>query len=239
MHQVPPPRRTEPKLPLQAGLIGLAVLVGGFVADIVVSVVLVLFGAPTPIVALGGAASLYGLVLWWCVRASQTWGTGSLRRDVGLSFRPLDLALGLATWFGAVVGEVVVALLLRGIGLPNGSNTDVLTDNRDNTGLLVAVAIIAIVMAPVVEELLFRGVLLRSLQSRLPAWAAIGVQGACFGLVHLQLGLGLGNVVLVAILATVGICFGIAAHLTGRLGPSIVAHTILNSIAVVTILATT
>lgn len=46
---------------------------------------------------------------------------------------------------------------------------------------------IAVVAAPVVEELLFRGIVLRSMRKFTPAWAAILVSSVLFGVYHLNI----------------------------------------------------
>ena len=96
-------------------------------------------------------------------------------------------------------------VVLQLVGLPVGTNTDAISDARDTPATLVVMALLAVVVAPVVEELLFRGLLLRSLRSRLRPWPAILVQGACFGAIHVQLGVGLENLTVIAALTAVGI----------------------------------
>jgi membrane protease YdiL (CAAX protease family) len=66
--------------------------------------------------------------------------------------------------------------------------------------------------------------------------AAVTVQGLVFGLAHVDPGRGSGNVGLVLILSTVGIVFGAAAYLIGRIGPTVVAHAILNAIVMIVVL---
>lgn len=234
----PPSAADRPEIPLRSGLLGLAVLIGAFAASLVASVVLFALRLPDAIVFLGGAGSLYGVLVWWCRRVSRRHGTGSLAVDFGLRFRWLDLALGVGTWFAATVAEVVVSIFLQLIGLPLGSNTDTVKESADQASLFLAVAVVAVVLAPIVEELFFRGLVLRAFRSRLDAPLAIAAQALIFGSIHLQLGLGRGNITLVLALATVGAVFGIVAERTGRLGPSIVGHACFNLVAVLAALAT-
>ena len=236
-HAAAAPSR-RPEIPLRSGLLGLAVLIGAFAASLVVSVVLLALGLPDAVVFLGGATSLYGVLVWWCRLVSRRHGTGRLRDDFGLRFRWIDLALGLGTWFAATFAEVIVSVVLQAIGLPLGSNTDTVKDSTDQASLFLAVALVAVVFAPIVEELFFRGLLLRSLRSRLDAPLAVATQALIFGSIHLQVGLGLANVTLVLALATVGAVFGIVAERVGRLGPSIVGHACFNLVAVVAAYAT-
>lgn len=61
---------------------------------------------------------------------------------------------------------------------------------------------IAVIAAPVVEEILFRGIVLRSMRKFAPAWAAILISSILFGAYHL-------NIVQVAYATLMGIAAGI------------------------------
>jgi membrane protease YdiL (CAAX protease family) len=76
------------------------------------------------------------------------------------------------------------------------------------------------------------------LNSRLRPWPAILVQGACFGAIHVQLGVGLENLTVIAALTAVGIVFGFVADQVGRIGPAIVGHAIFNAVAVAAVIVT-
>ena len=83
---------------------------------------------------------------------------------------------------------------------------------------MVVLFLIIVVLAPVIEELFFRGLLLRALERRFGSGWAIAGSSGLFGLSHVQ-GIQLPALVM----------FGaIAAWLTvrsgGRLGPAIFAH---------------
>ncbi|MDQ4070068.1 MAG: CPBP family intramembrane metalloprotease, partial [Actinomycetota bacterium] len=91
-------------------------------------------------------------------------------------------------------------------------------------GLLVAV----VVGAPIVEELFFRGLLLRSLQRRFSPGLAVAISSVVFGLAHFS-PLPFRAVILVMVsLSVFGAVLAILAVRTGRLGPSIVAHATFN-----------
>ncbi len=96
----------------------------------------------------------------------------------------------------------------------------------------VVIAFSAIVAAPIVEELFFRGMLMRLLRRTMPAALAIVLQGLAFGAYHWVPSLGLTANLKVAIpLAGTGIAFGIVAHREKRLGPTIIAHCVNNIVA--------
>lgn len=111
-------------------------------------------------------------------------------------------------------------------------------ESTNDATQFLAVALIAVVVAPIVEELYFRGLLLRSFQSRLSPATAVVAQALIFGLIHFRIGLGRGNITLVLALATVGAVFGVAASWARRLGPAIVGHACFNLVAVLVVLGT-
>ena len=61
---------------------------------------------------------------------------------------------------------------------------------------------IAVIAAPVVEEILFRGIVLRSMRKFIPVWAAILISSVLFGVYHL-------NIVQAAYATFMGIAAGI------------------------------
>ncbi|MDQ4096753.1 MAG: CPBP family intramembrane metalloprotease, partial [Actinomycetota bacterium] len=91
---------------------------------------------------------------------------------------------------------------------------------------------IAVFGAPVVEELFFRGLLLRSLTSAWGTAWAITAQAVLFGLAHFSPLLGLVNLSVVTVITAAGVVFGITAWWR-RIGTSVVAHGAFNLVAVV------
>ena len=86
------------------------------------------------------------------------------------------------------------------------------------TGLNVTTILFAtVILAPIVEELIFRGMLQTSLARKLPAWAAIGVAAIIFSAMH-------GDFNSAPALFAIGAIFGTLYHLTGSLRVTIVAH---------------
>jgi len=162
------------------------------------------------------------------VVTSRRGATGSLVRDFGLRFRPVDLPLGVA------VGVVAQLLVVPLIYFPFRSVIDKgdlerpareLADRAHGPGFLVFAIVIA-VGAPVVEELFYRGLLLRSLQRYLADGPAIVVSGLIFGASHFEL-------LQLPALAFVGMVLAFLVVRTGRLGPAIWCHMAFNAITVV------
>lgn len=225
---------------------GLGDAIAGFLAGLVLSSALAsIWLAAHPgakDVSLGGEglaqlglwAGLLGAVCW----ASRRKGAGTLAEDFGFMIRPVDVPLGVAAGVLAqVVLLPVIALLMRPlIGHPDVSGpTEDLVNSAYGVGIPFLVLFVA-VGAPVVEELFFRGLVLRSLDRRFGAVGAVAVTSALFGLAHPQ-SLPAGALALVMVsLAAFGAVLAVLAVRTGRLGASIIAHATFNAWTIVSLL---
>ena len=165
---------------------------------------------------------------------SHMWGTGRMRRDYGLRVVGTDIVLGLA--IGALLQLVFVNVLYRIIKLfvhidSNSLEAPARELTRTATGRFGVVLLVLIVAvgAPIVEELFFRGLLLRSIQAQYSDWLALVVSSLLFALVHFQ-------AVQFPALVMVGLVLGYCAQRTGRLGLSIFVHIGFNATAVVDLL---
>jgi membrane protease YdiL (CAAX protease family) len=93
------------------------------------------------------------------------------------------------------------------------------------TPLNVAVMFFAIaIAAPVVEELLFRGLLQNALAKYVPVWGAILLSSFLFALVHVQ-------PYAIPALMSLSIAFGYLYHRTGSLRTNIILHMANNVLA--------
>jgi len=178
----------------------------------------------------------YGPSVAWCFYTSRRWGTGRLADDIGLAPRWADIGWGPVIWLAALGAQMAMAALVVGLDLPISNNTDGVTDLQSDRTYIVSLVITAVIAAPVVEEMVFRGVVLRGLRSRLPVILAILAQGVLFGAAHFDPVRGSGNIGLVMVLSGVGIAFGGAAVLLRRIGPTIVAHAIFNAAVLIIVL---
>jgi len=191
----------------------------------------------------GQAVSQLGLwtgMVGSVVLASKRKGSGSVADDFGFRARWTDIGLGALIAVGTqLLALPLLALLLRPfLGQPkvSGPVQDLLDKSRGPAflGLVLSVA----VCAPLVEELFFRGLLLRSLRRRLPDGVAIALSAVAFGLAHAS-ALPADAVVLVILSLTVfGAVLATVAVRTGRLGPGIVAHALFNLFTIVYLAAT-
>jgi membrane protease YdiL (CAAX protease family) len=88
-------------------------------------------------------------------------------------------------------------------------------------GLLAFMILLAVVIAPITEELLFRAGIFRYVRTRLPRWAALLIPSVLFGALH-------ANLASFAPLVALGVVFSLAYARTGRIATTIVAHGLFN-----------
>ena len=88
------------------------------------------------------------------------------------------------------------------------------------------------ICAPIVEEALFRGAVMRGLLSRMAAVLAIGIQAVLFGLAHFDPDFGRESIGLIIALSVAGVGLGLGSYLLRRLGPVIIAHAVMNAVAI-------
>lgn len=197
-------------------------------------------GAPGPLVIAGGAlAQALGAVLVgvWATSPRRGRGGRGLVAEVGLALRPADLPVGLLTAVLAVPLLGLVVSLLAGAGLvrlDDVDNTTVLFAGAgDGAGFLLVAAVVAL-LAPLWEEVLFRGLLLRALHRRLGAVGAVLLSSAAFGALHVQPGRGIA---LVLVTGTLGVVLAVLTLRAGRLGPALAAHAAFNGLTVALVTA--
>jgi uncharacterized protein len=201
-------------------------------------------GSATAAVAVGAAtgvllaALLAGQALLWGGLVGTTWyvsrryGTGNLRRDYQFRSTKRDIVVGVGLSFvlrlaAVVAAGVVVVLLGTDEGVPD--QLEMLDDDRVAMVVFMGLAVIG---APVVEELYFRGLLLQVLTPLLRPPGAIVAQGLLFGAVHaLTTGTLMQNLILVSALSGAGVVLGITVQVTKRLGPAVWAHIWFNAVS--------
>jgi membrane protease YdiL (CAAX protease family) len=161
-------------------------------------------------------------------------GRGSLFADLGFTVRIADWP-----WLAAGVLLQVAALgmvaLIEAVAGSEPKQEVVKAIQHSGTAARVLGAVAVVVFAPVAEELLFRGLLLRGLLRRLGAGAAVLVGGITFAAVHL---IDPSSASLLAPLALVGVLSGILAVRTGDLSRSILLHAGFNLLSAVLLLTT-
>ena len=180
----------------------------------------------------------YGPSVVWMWYASRRWGTGRVFGDLGVRFRWVDLGWGPLIWISTVAAMGIAIGLMRVLDVPYRGNLDVESGNpfeRDKTAI-AALLISAVICAPIVEEALFRGAVMRGLLSKMAAVPAIGIQAVLFGAAHFDPDFGRESIGLIIALSVAGVGLGIGCYLLRRLGPVIIAHAVMNAVAITVVL---
>ncbi len=227
----PPDER--PQLPGRAAFYGLAGFVAGLAGGVLLAIALASADLPDIAVLLLNSAVLWGGLLAGCWLASRRYGTGNLRRDFGMEVTRRDAGWGVLMAVAAKIAGAIAIIPLVGNERLIGSNQGVFGEVDSNVGTFLIFATVAVVGAPIAEELFFRGLLLRSLTSVVGTAGAIAITSVLFGLAHFSPLLGLANVSVVMVTAAGGVIFGITAWWRRRVGASVVAHASYNLISVI------
>ena len=119
-----------------------------------------------------------------------------------------------------LAGMLFLNLCSEFLGLPDLMQDTFLAMSRNVFGIISIT-----IMAPLVEEFLFRGAIQgHLLRKGMNPWAALFIASAIFGIVHM-------NPIQIPFAFAIGMIFGWLYYRTGSLVPGIVGHFINNSIA--------
>ena len=115
-------------------------------------------------------------------------------------------------------------LITRVIGDQGGSNPllEIVLNSQDPLALLL-LSLTAVVLAPLFEETIFRGVLLPVLGQSLGRLGGVLVSALVFAVAHLSIGE-------LAPLLVLGLGLGLLRLSTGRLLPCVVMHSLWNGV---------
>jgi uncharacterized protein len=179
-----------------------------------------------PVVILWGlvvAAIIQLLLMWLYLRKDGRTGQLGLK-DFGRMSLGRATALAVVLVVAAMAFNYVYATyVIPGIGMQEEMAKMLAAIPRTPVNITAGFFAIA-VAAPLVEELLFRGLLQNALARYLPIWGAIILSSLAFALVHLQLYAIPG-------LMSLSIAFGYLYHRTGSLRTNIILHMANNAFA--------
>jgi membrane protease YdiL (CAAX protease family) len=186
----------------------------------------------TLVLALAGQYVGHLLVLWALARQREDLGFTVLGSDIRYLGFGLLLQLGLAILF----------LPLSNLLLPEGETAQDIAgaiSGLETVPARVAAVLIAVVVAPVTEELTFRGVLLKVFKGRSPRIVMVitALVFAAFHLIGLPADRFLQSAaVVMPQLFIVGIVLAWVTLRSGRLGPAIFTHSGFNLLAALVLL---
>jgi membrane protease YdiL (CAAX protease family) len=221
---------------ISVGIAALTWLVGWLAGNVAGSLVLAASGHGDTDSSLRPVwvSAVTSLALWIpqivaLVVASRRFATGRPHVDYGLSFRPVDL-VGLPV--GVLAQLVVLRLVywpLQAIW-PDAFSTDELERNARElyeraTGIWVVVLFAVVTVgAPLVEELVYRGLLLGAARRRFNDGVALVGVAAFFALIHFR-------PVEYPGLFAFGLILAACVTLTDRIGMAVLAHVAFNASA--------
>ena len=213
------------------------VFFSGAMASLVIAVVIVAAGAdplaPIPFSVVFGAQAIASFAMAWYL--SRIRGSGSLAADTGLVINGSD-------WWGVPAGmglQIAIAIVTAPIiiwiwpdGPPAQSVAEVAESSETLLEQLVVVAVVA-VGAPIIEEMIFRGMLLSILARSFSRWPAILISAMIFAAVHM---FDPNAIAVIPGLFLLGIVLGWVAMRRGDLSLPIALHSGINLLAAITLL---
>lgn len=143
-----------------------------------------------------------------------------------------DLRGGAVTFLIALPLVTIANLIGLGVlkltGLPAEEQDLLQLFARANSRpMLAALIFLAVVMAPLTEELLFRATIFRFLRTRTPRWLSLLLPGVLFASLHVNW-TNLDGLASLLPLIALAVIFSIAYERTGKIGTAIVAHALFN-----------
>jgi CAAX protease family protein len=177
-------------------------------------------------------------IIAWLAMVARRKGTGSLRSDFGFVVRrPLGAWARDTPWLFIGMGiQIAAALALEPLHDLYGHDAEqavVKTADHASAWQIPALALAIALLAPITEELLFRGTLLRSLLRKTSAATAVLVSALVFGVVHYMGDPSVGTLIAMPAIILLGIVSGYQATLTGNLSRSMLLHIGFNALSVV------
>jgi membrane protease YdiL (CAAX protease family) len=171
----------------------------------------------------------------WPILSTRLQGNGPTI-DLGLSLRRSDLLWGLGGGVACfALGTLVAVATERVFGSFDSAAGDALAGTEGGSWVVWAFALCALVGAPLFEELCFRGLAFAAIAKttsgrglRAVPWATIG-SALLFAVVHVE-------PVRIPVLFTIGLVLSVLRARTGRIGASVIAHSLNNAVAVIGLL---
>ena len=183
--------------------------------------------------------AIYGLCAYLIIIVARQRGGSLVQAANGLKLRlPSKLshyAIAIGIYAAAYVAVTIWSLGVDFLDVPEWIKVpDNATDILETAGLPLTIITVA-VLAPIGEEIVFRGFALPGLASRLGATFAILITSAVFALIHLGPGIGVGILPVTFIL---GLAFAFVYHKTKSLILAIATHALHNAITIIALAAT-
>jgi uncharacterized protein len=145
------------------------------------------------------------------------------------------LAAGFGMAFGGRLAVGIIAnALSHGKAVEQSQN---LVVKSHSVAVYVVLGVIVVLIAPVVEETMFRGLMLRTLMRQWGFWPAALVSSAVFALFHTyEVNTLAGALTLAGVVFTLGLSNCLITRWSGRLAAGIMNHMIFNGLAILVLI---
>jgi membrane protease YdiL (CAAX protease family) len=214
-----PPRRSHrwglgAYVVVEAVFVGVSLLIGFVLLGEGVTVATLTVALTVPTVLAAGTAVLI----------TRLRGNGP-RVDLGLVWSWHDIRVGAAYGFGGLVVTIPASLLYVVVMGPDAASSaigDVFAGLRAGPAAALGVALVVVLLAPLCEEIVYRGLLWGALERlAVPRWVPFVATTLLFALAHFEL-------TRTPLLFVVALPIAMARLRTGRLAASVVAHQVNN-----------
>lgn len=218
------------------------IYLGGLAATVLALLVAALFGfidvetidsdEQLPRLIMVAALAQYSAIYLGLKLLSYLKGTGDFKNDYHLHVSSRDWPFffyGVGALFAL---GIALTLFLDAIGVEAPTQEVVeAAQASDNLGEKMVILLAIGLLAPILEEMLFRGVLLDALKARTSVTPAVWITGIVFGLVHLT---DPATLALVPALIALGVVLGLVReHGSGSLSRPILMHMGFNAVTAV------
>ena len=213
-------------------------LLGGSILANLVGAVIVVFAAlgfkiltlkaffedPIPLAVAAqaiGYVPAIAVLAWWMRKATNVgWKEIGLKRP-----KPMDLLIGVGTGLASVIVVSCIGMVIKimtGAHVEDGSK---LLGEHPGQVQFATLAALAVLGAPAIEEMVFRGVIFNALRARMGLLTSVLISAGLFSAMHM-------SIVNFVPLMAVGILLAYAYARTRNLWTSMTAHAVFNGIGV-------
>jgi len=182
--------------------------------------------------------AILGTAVWFAgrdvARRNGGWGKAfGLRWPRGRDFLWALAGIGIAFAARIVIG-IVATVVTHGKAVKESQNIHVTSVSVFTAVLLIVVVVLT---APIVEEIVFRGLLLRTFMRRMSFWPAALLSTAIFGIGHTyEVETLAGAITLALVVGSLGLTNCILNRYTDKLAAGMLVHGTFNGLAVLVLL---
>ncbi|MFT4186095.1 MAG: type II CAAX endopeptidase family protein [Micrococcaceae bacterium] len=215
-----------------------SVIAGLFIAIVLLVLYSLIFNEDTPKQNISMTLSAVATVFMAIIASKSVekiaerndgWKTFGLRK---LTLKQVGLAL--ITWVGFIVVNATLSTIFDALkpgASDEGSNVP---DFTKSMPIFVISFITIALIAPIVEEFVFRGVILHTLLCKYSFWPSAIITSLIFALFHvMQVSTLTGSFVLGATLFVLAILLAYLCRITGSIVPGMIVHGLSNGIAII------